>query len=415
VTDPAAGWSTVPLGKVCRVVSGATPKTGVPEFWGGDIPWITPADMSANRSQTRFGGGRSLTKLGYDSCSASLVPPGSVVVSSRAPVGYVAIAGTELATNQGCKTAVPPDSIDSKYLYWYLLAARPDLEARASGTTFKEISAWEFAKTVLRWPPMDEQQRIVDILEDHLSRLDAARRLAAQAGARLATLVEAALRALPGLDSAPMVPLAEVLREPLANGRSVPTQVGGFPVLRLTALRGERLNLAARKAGAWTAADAQPFLVARDDVFVSRGNGTLRLVGRASRVAEDPDPVAFPDTMVRFRVNDAIVVPEYLVEVWNSRLVRRQIERAARTTAGIYKVNQRDLRSVALPMLPRDAQAEAVARISAVREASDAIARQVRVSQARERSLRRALLAAAFSGRLTGRASDLDLAEELVS
>jgi type I restriction enzyme S subunit len=174
MTNLPPGWRAAALGDVCEVVSGATPKTGVPKYWGGDVRWVTPNDMSRDHSQTLMGGERTLTRAGLSSCSARLFPAGSVIVSSRAPVGYVAIAGVEMCTNQGCKTAVPPPEIDSKYLYWYLTYAKPDLEARASGTTFKEISAKRFAETEFRWPGLEEQQRIVTILEDHLSRVDSA-------------------------------------------------------------------------------------------------------------------------------------------------------------------------------------------------------------------------------------------------
>ncbi|WP_433729595.1 restriction endonuclease subunit S [Nocardia sp. CA-129566] len=169
-----SGWVETPLGSVCAIVSGATPKTAVAANWNGDIAWVTPDDMSRDRSQTILQGRRSLTAAGYNSCSAQLIPVGSVIFSSRAPIGFVAIAGKELCTNQGCKTAVPPPEIDSRYLYWYLRWATPEIAARASGTTFKEISAKKFAETVLRLPPLLEQLRIVEALEDHLSRLDAA-------------------------------------------------------------------------------------------------------------------------------------------------------------------------------------------------------------------------------------------------
>lgn len=116
--------------------------------------------------------------------------------------------------------------------------------------------------------------------------------------------------------------------------------IGGFPVLRLTALSPAGIDLTQRKNGAWTAEEARPFLVERGDFLVSRGNGTLKLVGRGSLVLEEPDPVAYPDTLIRVRVNEGLVYPEYLAIVWNSPIVRTQLESMARTTAGIHKVNQ---------------------------------------------------------------------------
>ena len=145
-------------------------------------------------------------------------------------------------------------------------------------------------------------------------------------------------------------PLAELLSEPLRNGRSVPTADDGFPVLRLTAIKRGSIDLGERKTGAWTADDAQACLVAAGDFMIARGNGSLALVGRGGLVRTEPDQVAFPDTMIRARPDPSRLVAEYLALVWESQGVRRQIERSARTSAGIYKVSQPSLAAVTLPV-----------------------------------------------------------------
>ena len=172
--DLPVGWVQSTVGERCQVVSGATPKTGEPANWGGEINWLTPDDLSKNRSKVVSSGARTLTQTGYDSCSTSLVPAGTVVFSSRAPIGYVAIAGGELCTNQGFKSAIPDDSLTSEFLYWHLQQVTPDIRSRASGTTFLEISKKGFAATEISVPPLEEQERIVEVLEEHLSHLDAA-------------------------------------------------------------------------------------------------------------------------------------------------------------------------------------------------------------------------------------------------
>ena len=154
----------------------------------------------------------------------------------------------------------------------------------------------------------------------------------------------------------PMVPLAELIAAPLANGRSVPTQAGGFPVLRLTALRKGAINLAERKGGAWTRVDAERFLVRAGDFLVARGNGSLDLVGRGGLVGPDPDPVAFPDTMIRVRPDTARLEPRYLALAWTAPAARTQIEDSARTTAGIYKINQTHLEAIRIPVPPLEEQ-----------------------------------------------------------
>lgn len=170
-----AGWRVSTIGSECQVFSGSTPKTNVSKYWGGDIPWITPNDLSKNPAKFLDGGERFITEAGYESCSTRTVPKGSVLYSSRAPIGYVAIANREMCTNQGFKTAIPSGSLDSEFLYYYLQHLTPEIKSRASGTTFIEISGKKFADVPILVPPIAEQHHIVEILEGHLSRLDAAR------------------------------------------------------------------------------------------------------------------------------------------------------------------------------------------------------------------------------------------------
>lgn len=261
-------------------------------------------------------------------------------------------------------------------------------------------------------PPLPEQHRIVGLLEDHLSRLDAAQSYLKSAESRESVLYGRLLDAALMKVATVTVPFASTLKSGLSNGRSVPTQTGGFPVLRLTALREGRVDLNARKEGAWTQSDASRFLVERGDFLISRGNGSLRLVGLGGLVTDEPDPVAFPDTLIRARPDRGQLDPEYLALVWNSTTVRRQVEASAKTTAGIYKVNQKDLGAVSIPMTSLAEQATVVAR---VRESRDALAA---VTEARIRALtrlsalRRSLLATAFSGRLTAAKSGLSLTDD---
>ena len=170
---PPTGWKEAVLGDVCKVVSGSTPKTNVSKYWGGEIPWLTPNDLSKNRSKFVLGGERFITQDGFDSCSTQMVPEGAVLFTSRAPIGYVAIAGVSMCTNQGFKSAIPGDEISSEFLYWQLQNLTDDIRSRASGTTFLEISGRGFAATKIVLPSLSEQERIVEILEEQFSRLDA--------------------------------------------------------------------------------------------------------------------------------------------------------------------------------------------------------------------------------------------------
>ncbi|WP_406164249.1 restriction endonuclease subunit S [Streptomyces sp. NBC_00882] len=148
------------------------------------------------------------------------------------------------------------------------------------------------------------------------------------------------------------VPLKDLLSEPLINGRSVKTMEGGFPVLRLTAIKRGKVDLAESKQGQWGAEEAEPFLVTPGDFLLSRGNGSKHLVGRGGLVGDSVIPIAFPDTMIRVRPDRRLISVAYLCLLWDSPVVRRQIEDRVRTTAGIYKVNQAILERVSLPLPP---------------------------------------------------------------
>jgi type I restriction enzyme, S subunit len=194
--------------------------------------------------------------------------------------------------------------------------------------------------------------------------------------------------------------LADGLAEPMANGRSVPTATLGFPVLRLTALKRGRIDLSERKTGEWSAADARRFLVRRGDFLVSRGNGSLSLVGRGGLVGADPDPVAYPDTLIRIRPKPETWLAEFLVVVWDSPDLRAQIESAAHTTAGIHKVSQQDLSALSIPKPTIAEQHEIVRRVDALFALADAIEQRVADATARAHTLTQATLAKAFRGEL---------------
>jgi type I restriction enzyme S subunit len=205
--------------------------------------------------------------------------------------------------------------------------------------------------------------------------------------------------------------VAELIREPLANGRSVPTAKQGFPVLRLTALRNGRIDLSARKVGAWTARAAAPYLVAEGDFFVARGSGSIRLVGRGGLLESVVAPVAYPDTLIRIRLHEQAVSPRYFALVWDSSAVRSQIERKAKTTAGIYKINQPDIESCQLLLPPLQEQLNIAAALeSYLTRLDDGIATLERV-QGNLKRYRASVFQAAVEGRLVPTEADVARAE----
>lgn len=158
-------WLWVRLVDIGDIVGGGTPKTSEVSFWeNGTISWITPADMRGLGKYVSCGM-RKITKAGLEKSSARLLPKGTVIYSSRAPIGYIAIALNELCTNQGFKSVIPFNVELSEYLYYCLISQTQNIISRASGTTFKEISGGEFGQTIIPIPPLAEQKRIVAKIE----------------------------------------------------------------------------------------------------------------------------------------------------------------------------------------------------------------------------------------------------------
>lgn len=166
------GWVWATLQDLGEIVSGGTPKTSMFENFDGDVAWITPADLTGYTAKRIARGRRNLSAKGLRASSARLLPARSVVFSSRAPIGYVAIAANELATNQGFKSIAVSPHFDEEYLYYYLLSAKQLAEQNASGTTFKEISKSRFARLPIPVAPLNEQRRIVDKIDTLFAELD---------------------------------------------------------------------------------------------------------------------------------------------------------------------------------------------------------------------------------------------------
>ena len=172
------GWKKYKLGDIGTIVGGATPSTKNVSNYDGDISWITPKDLANHSGRYISRGERMISKKGFDSCSCRMLPRNSILFSSRAPIGYVAIANNELCTNQGFKSIIPNDNIiDSLFLYYLLVYYRPVIENMGSGTTFQEVSGSVMKNIEVNIPGIDDQKKIVSILSSLDSKLELNRRI----------------------------------------------------------------------------------------------------------------------------------------------------------------------------------------------------------------------------------------------
>ena len=177
ILQTRSAWPLVQIGEIAQVVGGSTPSTKDEQNFDGDVPWLTPKDLSGLHDRVVMRGRRNLSRTGLSSCSARLVPPGTVCLSTRAPIGYVAIAGVELATNQGFRNLVLRDGVCSDFIYYWLKANTEKLEQHAVGTTFRELPGSALKRIRIPLPPLPEQRAIARILRALDDKIELNRRM----------------------------------------------------------------------------------------------------------------------------------------------------------------------------------------------------------------------------------------------
>lgn len=161
-------WDLTPVKSVSKIVAGKTPRSDNEKYWGGNIPWITPADMTGRYISS---GTRSITEIGLSDTGLNLVPENSIIVSNRAPIGLISISTKPLSTNQGCKALVLEEG-SPNYLYYCLVCSSQELERLGKGTTFLELSAQDLGGFKIPWPSMRIQIAISEYLDQKTAEID---------------------------------------------------------------------------------------------------------------------------------------------------------------------------------------------------------------------------------------------------
>ena len=171
-------WKEYKLHEIGRIVGGATPPTKDSANYDGEISWITPKDLSNFTGRYIQKGERSITQKGFESSSCQILPKGSILFSSRAPIGYIAIAANELCTNQGFKSIIPDNNlVNNLFLYYLLKYNKEEIEGLGSGTTFKEVSAKVMQNFDIKIPSIQTQKKIADILSSLDDKIEVNKRI----------------------------------------------------------------------------------------------------------------------------------------------------------------------------------------------------------------------------------------------
>ena len=369
----------LPLGEVCTIVGGGTPRRGNAAFFGGSIPWATPTDVTALEGplidQTR----ETITEAGLRESSARLVPSGTVLMTSRATIGYTAIAAVPMATNQGFANLVCGDQLLPEYLAFWLRGQRSRLIQLAGGTTFKELPKSTLKKVRIPLPPLDEQRRIVNIL-NRAARIEALRRRATE---RLREFVPALFVKTFGDEQHvavrfPTMPLREAaaIASGATKGRKLdPADAIDVPYLRVANVQDGFLALDEIKTITIRRGEQKQYALAPGDLLMTEGGDQDKL-GRAAIWNGELPYCAHQNHVFRVRPRVELVLTDYLRDVAGSAYGKAYFLSVAKRTTGIASINKTQLGGFPVPVPPlrlqrRYAETVAVARAAArVREAS---------------------------------------------
>jgi type I restriction enzyme, S subunit len=166
LTGFSGEWNNTPISRIARIISGATPSTTIPSFWNGGINWCTPTDITKQSGKYLTTTERKISLLGLESCSAELLPPGALLLCTRATIGEIKIAAEQICTNQGFKSLVCHPEFHNQFIYYALQTKKAEMIERASGSTFLEISKHDLSAIKILTPQLAEQCAIATVLSD---------------------------------------------------------------------------------------------------------------------------------------------------------------------------------------------------------------------------------------------------------
>ena len=397
---PVKAWPQAKLADVADIVNGGTPKSNVAEFWDGEHQWLTPADMGKMVGREIGQTPRTITAMGLAKSSARLAPPKSVILSTRAPIGHLAINAVPMAFNQGCRALVPGPKLDHVFLYYFLLHSRELLNDLGTGTTFKELSATSLKTVQIPLPPLEEQKRIVAVLDQAFAALDRARALAEANLADAEELFDGWLTAV--FHEHPAEWSSSKLRDlchqitvgfvgPMADRYSSE----GTPFLRSQNVRPFRIDLADVKfIGDAFRAELKKSELRPGDVAIVR-------TGYPGTAAVIPDdlPLANCADLVIARPKQ-VLHPEFLAMFLNSSFGKKMVsEKSVGAAQKHFNVGAAKEVDFAYPTL--EEQRAIVSQMKAMRGYSTRLRDQCQAKIDELQRLRQALLQQAFAGELT--------------
>jgi type I restriction enzyme S subunit len=449
------GWVNTKLENICIVIMGQSPPSteynenseGLPFFQGK----AEFTDLFPNVRK-------------WCTAPTKIAEANDILLSIRAPVGPTNLAPSRCSIGRGLAAIRPECDIEVRYILYAIRTFNSFLTRLSTGTTFEAVSGDDVRAFEVPLAPLPEQRRIVSAIEQQFSRLDAGVAALRQAKEKLkryrAAVLKAAVEgkltetwraehpatepasrllerilaerrakwetdlkvrgkdpakvryvepAKPVVESLPELPegwcwatVGQLLIEPPCNGNSVKgsNRPPGVAALRLSAMSESGFDYSDRRYIPISDDIAESLAIREGDYFVSRGNGSLHLVGRGTLAQTPPGRIVFPDTMIRLRFINIGLLRNFIACIWSSAFMRTQIKTKARTTAGIYKISQPDVESFILPLPPLAEQEQIVTEVEQRLSVVNQLEATVEANLKRAERLRQSILKEAFAGRL---------------
>ncbi len=393
------------MGEIAEVAGGGTPRTNdAANFENGDIPWLTPADLSGYTEKYIAHGARFITQKGIQSCAARLLSAGTVLFTSRAPIGYVAIARNPIATNQGFKSFVLHDGVLPEYVYWWLKGSKRRAESLANGTTFLELSGANAKKIAIPIAPLERQREIVAEIEKQFSRLDEAvanlNRVKVNLKRYKAAVLKAAMEGRlvePATSVAWALERLEAVAEVQLGQQRAPVHAAASEqtaYVRAANVTWDGLDLSDVKFMGFP--NIERYRLRVGDILLSEASGSPNEVGKPALWNGEIPNACYQKTLIRIRTDARLLTPRFVYYFFLHTCLTGQFARLA-PGVGILHLTAERMLAWPTPVPPLAEQHRIVAevdrRLSIVREVESEVDANLKRAQA----LRQATLAKAFA------------------
>ena len=349
-----AEWKECKIADLGTVIGGATPSTkDSANYENGTIAWITPKDLSIFTGRYIKRGERNITEIGLKSCSTQLLPPNSVLFSSRAPIGYIAISANEICTNQGFKSVIPNNDTDPLFLYYLLKYNKDKIESMGSGTTFKEVSGNTMKGISVRVPKdVSAQKRISAVLGMIDDKIEENERINDNLEQQLRTIFKSEFTDNPELENITQIPLSELCH--VVTKGTTPTTLGkpfvesGINFIKAESILDDHSIDKSKFAfidGETNTLLKRSIIHAGDVVFTIAGT-----LGRFALIDENIIPANANQAVAIIRADVEKVLPEYIytcfIGGWHTDYYAKRVQQAVQANLSLTTI-----KSLPIPLL----------------------------------------------------------------